>query len=108
MEAPQTPPLTDGLLRKSLYSNRLDVVIKLSVEPSDDYLHRDKLRHLQHPFQEYTIGSHGKSHNVVYQTARTDLLDLNARRVLEQKKRGKKMIFTVPPDLADRLKGLGK
>lgn len=65
----------------------------------------DLVRHaLKHPFQEYTIGSHGKSHQVVYQTARTDLLDLKARGVLEQKKRGKKMIFTVPADLADRLK----
>ena len=36
--------------------------------------------------------------------ARTDLLDLAARGALEQKKRGRKMLFTAPPDLADRLK----
>jgi Fic family protein len=65
----------------------------------------DLVRHaLKHPYQEYTIRSHGKSQCVVYQTARTDLLDLSTRGVLEQKKRGKKMIFTVPMDLADRLK----
>lgn len=65
----------------------------------------DLIRHaLKHPFQEYTITGHRKTHNVVYQTARTDLLDLKARGVLDQKHRGKTMIFTVPHDLVDRLK----
>ena len=73
----------------------------------DLFNHRqaELIRHaLKHPFQEYSIASHGKSHNVVYQTARTDLLDLKARGALEQKKRGKKMVFTVPRDLAERLR----
>lgn len=63
------------------------------------------IRHaLKHPFQEYTIASHGQSHNVVYQTARTDLLDLNARGVLVQNKRGKAMVFTAPRNLVERLR----
>lgn len=67
----------------------------------------DLIRHaLKHPRQEYTIASHRKSHNVVYQTARTDLLDLSSRQVLEQKKLGKKIVFVVPRDLAERLKQL--
>ena len=67
------------------------------------------IRHaMKHPYQEYTIASHGKSHNVVYQTARTDLLDLKARRVLDQRQRGKTMIFTVPRDLAERLRRMEK
>ena len=73
----------------------------------DLFNHRqvELVRHaLKHPDQEYTIASHGKSHNVVYQTARTDLLDLKARGVLDEKKRGKKMVFTVPRDLAERLR----
>ena len=85
--------------------------VEARVRALDLFNHRqaDLIRHaLKHPHQEYTIGSHGKSHNVVYQTARTDLLGLKARGVLEQKKRGRKMIFTVPGDLADRLKKLAK
>lgn len=85
--------------------------VEARVRALDLFNHRqaDLIRHaLKHPFQEYTIGSHGKSHKVVYQTARTDLLDLKARGVLEHKKRGKKMIFTVPADLADRLKRMEK
>jgi Fic family protein len=65
----------------------------------------DLIRHaLKHPYQEYTIASHGKSHNVVYQTARTDLLDLQSRGILEPKKRGKKIVFTASADLTERLK----
>ena len=65
----------------------------------------DLIRHaLKHPGQEYTIAGHAKSHNVVYQTARTDLLDLAARSALVSRKRGKKMVFTAPRDLAGLLK----
>jgi Fic family protein len=65
----------------------------------------DLIRHaLKHPFQEYTIAGHQKSHAVVYQTARTDLLDLNARGLLAKKKRGRKVVFSVPADLAEHLR----
>lgn len=66
------------------------------------------VRHaLRHPYQEYTIAGHRRSHSVVYQTARTDLLDLQRRGVLEQRKRGRTMVFTVPRDLAERLQAMG-
>jgi Fic family protein len=69
----------------------------------------DIIRHaLKHPYQQYTIESHKQSHNVVYETARTDLLNLHKRGVLEQKKRGQRMVFVVPKDLAGFLKKLGK
>lgn len=67
------------------------------------------IRHaLKHPYQEYTIESHQKSHGVVYQTARTDLLQLQTRELLNLEKRGKTMIFKVPFDLASRLRKLNK
>jgi Fic family protein len=63
------------------------------------------IRHaLKHPFQGYTFGSHQKSHLIAYQTARTDLLGLNSRGLLEQSKRGRQMMFTVPEDLSERLR----
>ncbi len=65
----------------------------------------DLLRHaLKHPFQEYTIASHGRSHNVVYQTARTDLIFLAKRGVLRPRTRGRKLVFTPSADLAGRLR----
>lgn len=58
---------------------------------------------LRHPNQRYTIQSHRVSHNVVYQTARTDLLDLVERGLLSKTKIGKKWYFTSAPDLEARL-----
>lgn len=67
------------------------------------------IRHaLKHPYQQYTIGSHQQSHHVVYQTARTDLLDLEARGMLELKQASRPMVFRVPKDLASRLRKLEK
>jgi Fic family protein len=58
---------------------------------------------LKHPGQRYTFASHQLSHNVVYQTARTDLLDLAKRGILGQRKKGKKLVFVAPADLPARL-----
>jgi Fic family protein len=58
---------------------------------------------LKHPGQRYTFASHQKSHNVVYQTARTDLLNLGERGVLEKRKKGRQMVFVAPADLSARL-----
>lgn len=67
------------------------------------------IRHaLKHPYQDYTIESHQKSHDVVYQTARTDLLQLHKQELLNMEKRGKTMVFRVPPDLASRLRKRGQ
>ncbi len=61
---------------------------------------------LRHPYHKYTIQSHRISHNVVYQTARTDLLDLESRGLLESKKIGKKWFFTPVPKLEKKLSRL--
>lgn len=61
---------------------------------------------LKHPSSRYSIRSHRNSHNVVYQTARTDLLDLAARGLLTRRKVGRTLYFFPKQDLADRLKRL--
>ena len=67
------------------------------------------IRHaLSNPGQRYTIASHQQSHAVVHQTARTDLLDLVERGVLEMVKKGRPMIFVAPTDVAERLAALEK
>lgn len=48
---------------------------------------------LRHPHARYTIESHRTSHNVVYETARTDLLDLKDRDLLNGIKVGKTWYF---------------
>ncbi|MGE3821182.1 MAG: Fic family protein, partial [Isosphaeraceae bacterium] len=66
---------------------------------------RDLIGHaIRHPGFRYTIASHQKSHRVVYQTARADLLDLEERGLLRRLKAGKTSLFTPVADLEKRLK----
>lgn len=61
---------------------------------------------LQHPSYAYTFDSHRVSHNVTYQTARTDLLELDRQKLLVHRKRGRRFIFISPPDLRERIERL--
>jgi len=61
----------------------------------------------RHPLHRYTVTSHQTRHGVVYQTARTDLLDLAARGLLVKSKIGKTFYFTPVSDLEQVLERLG-
>ncbi len=54
---------------------------------------------LRHPQQRYMIGGHQTSHAVTYQTARTDLLNLVDRGIMEARKLGKTWYFHAAPDV---------
>lgn len=72
--------------------------------------HRQKalIEHaLRHPNQQYTMKSHGNSHGVVHQTARSDLLDLAERGYLDKRKVGRTWRFTPVADLEELLRGEG-
>ncbi|MFH1718634.1 MAG: Fic family protein [Planctomycetota bacterium] len=58
---------------------------------------------LRHPHHRYTIKSHQTSHNVVYQTSRFDLLDLENRSLLTSRKIGRTWYFTPASDLEEKL-----
>ena len=58
---------------------------------------------LRHSDAVYTFESHRNSHNVTYQTARADLLDLEALGLLERNKVGRQHRFYPAAHLADRL-----
>lgn len=80
--------------------------VESRMQALDLFNHRqtDLILHaLKHPGQRYTFASHRVSHNVVYQTARTDLLDLADRGVLDRRKKGREMVFVSPADLSARL-----
>jgi Fic family protein len=65
------------------------------------------LRHaLRHPGVRYTVGSHQASHGVSNQTARTDLQKLAAQDLLLPLRQGRREVFSVPADLAQRLPAL--
>ncbi len=58
---------------------------------------------LRKPDTRYTIAGHRQSHNVVYQTARTDLLGLADRGFLTVSKVGHALVFRAAPDLPGKL-----
>jgi Fic family protein len=61
---------------------------------------------LQHADTDYTIDAHRHSHAVVYQSARTDLLDLEERGLLRKRRVGRKFVFSAVDGLESRLKRL--
>ena len=85
--------------------------VELHMRALDLFNHRqvDLIRHaIKHPGNRYTILGHSQSQNVVYQTARADLIDLRDRGMFDVRKRGKQMIFVSPNDLCERLSKLEK
>jgi Fic family protein len=78
---------------------------------------RDRLNHrqiavighgLRHPNAMYRIEGHRQSHNVTYDTARTDLLELADLGLLDKTRSGKAFVFVAPANLAERLRHLDK
>lgn len=63
---------------------------------------------VRHPGFAYNIVGHGARHSVVYQTARTDLLNLAKLKLLEQRKAGRALVFIAPADLESRLRAKSK
>ncbi len=62
------------------------------------------LKHaLKHPFASYTVVGHQGSHGVAYQTAMTDLAELQSKGLLKRQKVGKAFHFSPVPDLTSRL-----
>ncbi|MDA8362066.1 MAG: Fic family protein [Gammaproteobacteria bacterium] len=79
----------------------------------DSPLLRDRLNHrqitllghaLRHPHAAYHIAGHRQSHNITYETARTDLLELAALNLLRKDRVGRAFVFRAPGDLAQQIK----
>ena len=61
---------------------------------------------LKHGDFTYSIQSHRRSHNISYQTARTDLLQLADLKLASKRKVRRQLIFRPNPDLENRLQEL--
>lgn len=59
---------------------------------------------LHHSSRDYTIQGHRESHNVTYETARTDLLELEEAGLFEKLKKGKAFVFKPVPKLSELLR----
>ena len=58
---------------------------------------------LRQPDTRYSIEGHRRSQSVVYQTARTDLLNLVARGLFSVRKSGQVLVFHATSDLEEKL-----
>lgn len=63
---------------------------------------------LKHPSATYTIHRHKELHDIVYQTARNDLLDLAEKGFLDRIKRGKTYEFYPGRNLKEKIEVLAK
>ncbi|MBK9974142.1 MAG: Fic family protein [Planctomycetes bacterium] len=80
------------------------VNVKLKGVATLNHRQRELILHaIRHPGHEYTFASHRNSHGVAYQTARTDLLDLQDRGLLRKFLRGKQLVFVAQDGLEEKL-----
>ena len=108
----QTDVIIRALRELSAYIDRKTAEVRKAestIRSLDLFNHRQStliIEAVKSPGRRYTIKEHQNLHDVVYQTARTDLLDLANRGVLELKKKGKELVFRVPADIGQRLERL--
>jgi Fic family protein len=98
------------LKRKAAELHEVQDMLKRSRLVSMMFNHRQLalINHaLKKPFHAYSFQSHGHSHKVSYQTARTDLLELQQYGILDTMKVGRTYNFISPGDLRQRLSRLG-
>jgi len=98
--------LHDYLARKAKEQRGLERLLAESPALRARLNHRQKalLTHaLKHPGAGYPIEAHQRTHGVVYQTARADLLQLVELGLLEKIKEGRAFLFVAPGDLATRI-----
>ena len=62
---------------------------------------------LRVPDATFTFQTHASTHRITHETARSDLLALVERGFLDQRRQGRRYIFTPPGDLPKRLRASG-
>lgn len=96
--------------RKTRERNETERLLSSSPALRGRFNHRQQalLNHaLRNSGIAYRVDAHQKSHGVVYQTARTDLLGLESIGLLEKTRQGNAFVFFAPTDLSQRLVALG-
>jgi Fic family protein len=99
------------LARKTGEQKETERLLAASPKLRGRFNHRQSvlLNHaLRNSGEAYRIDAHQRVHGVVYQTARNDLLELEAAGLLERTRQGNAYIFYAPPDLRQRLGVLAK
>lgn len=97
----------DYIARKQNEQHDAQTLLKPGSKLARQLNHRQRellLNALKNPGKPFTIETHRHSHDIVYQTARTDLLGLVEAGLMKQYQQGKAYVFVARPDLAERLR----
>ncbi|MGH8034443.1 MAG: Fic family protein, partial [Lysobacterales bacterium] len=103
--------LHDYMDRKAREHKETEQLLSISPKLRTRFNHRQValITHaLRNTGEGYRVDAHRRSHNVVYQTARSDLMELHNLGLLEKGKQGNAYVFFAPEDLRDRLIALAK
>ena len=103
--------LHDYVTKKSREQKETERLLAASPTLRGRFNHRQTalLNHaLRNAGEAYRVDAHQRSHAVVYQTARHDLLALEALGLLEKTRQGNAYVFFAPADLRNRLNALAK
>lgn len=102
--------LHEYLARKARELRETEDVLRTNTHLRRQLNHRQLalLNHaLKKPQSAYTVQSHRQSHDISYETARSDLLDLAERGLLVQGKRGRAFTYVPAPNLQAALAWAG-
>lgn len=81
--------------------------VERAIERSADFNHRQLAllsNAIRSQDRSYTFNSHAASHNVTHETSRRDLLQLVEQGLLSRRRVGRRLVFSPPSDLPDRLR----
>jgi Fic family protein len=103
--------LHEYVARKSREQKETEQLLASSPKLRGRFNHRQValLNHaLRNAGEAYRVDAHQRSHAVVHQTARRDLLELEEQGLLEKTKQGTAYVFYAPADLRERLSTLSE
>lgn len=95
------------IARKQREQRDAEMLLKPGSKLARALNHRQRallLNALKHPGKTFTIAVHQHTHDIAYDTARSDLLGLVKARLMRQYKQGKALVFVPQPTLSERLK----
>jgi Fic family protein len=94
-------------LKESLRAKQDEAeALRRNLGAGTDFNHRQiaLLKHaLKHPFAVYTVTGHQNSHSTSNQTAKNDIIALEAKDLLTRGKRGKAFVYSPAADIAEKL-----
>lgn len=95
------------IARKQRAQREAEALLKPGSKLGRTLNHRQRallLNALKHPGKAFTVAVHRRTHDIAYDTARSDLLGLADARLMRRHKQGKAHVFVARPDLGDVLK----